>query len=77
MPIRRRTDSEIMRSRSMPGILLHHFAKDFAGKRHVHQVGDLEQAGAQSVLDVVIVVRDVVGQRRHLRLGPGERVKPE
>ena len=75
--MRRRTASEMMRSVSMSGILLHHLLEDFAGERHVHQVGDFEQAGAQTVLNVVIVVGDVVGEGRDLRLGSGEGVEAE
>ena len=31
-----------------------------------------EQLGAQPVVDIVGVIGDVVGDRRHLRLGAGE-----
>ena len=34
--------------------------------------GEIEQAGAQAVVDVVGVIGDVVGDRRRLRLGLGE-----
>ena len=37
-------------------------------QRHLEQLLEREQAGAQAVVDVVIVVGDVVGDRRHLRL---------
>ena len=37
----------------------------------------LEQAGAQAVVDVVVVVGDVVAQRRDLRLRPGMAVELE
>ena len=35
------------------------------------QPADLEQAGAQPIVDVVVVVGDVVAQRGDLRLRPG------
>ena len=40
-------------------------------QRHLREIGDGEQAGAQPVVDVVIVVGDVVGERGDLRLGRG------
>ncbi len=51
--------------------------KDRADQRHLSEVGDCEQTGAQPVIDVVVVVGDVVGKCRDLRLGSGESVEGE
>ena len=40
----------------------------FAEERHLGQRRDVEQAGAQAVVDIVVVVRDLVGEIRDLRL---------
>ena len=40
------------------------------GQRRFTQVGDGENTGAQAVIDVMVGVGDVVGQRRQLRLDP-------
>src|SRR5690606_39420594 len=44
-------------------------------QRQPGQVVDREQAGAQSVVEIVVAVRDVVGERGDLRLGA--RVGPQ
>ncbi len=49
---------------------------DFAQKavderRGGAQVGEFEQTGAQTVVDVVRVIGDIVGDRRGLRFGAG------
>src|SRR3546814_13545815 len=41
-------------------------------RSQVPQVVEREQPGAQAVVDVVVVVGDVVGKRRHLGLRRGE-----
>ena len=46
-------------------------------QRHAQQGVDVEQAGAKAVVDVVVVVGDVVGDRRHLRLQPRPAAKLE
>ncbi len=48
---------------------------DFSGQRHLLEVVDREQAGAQAVVDVVRVIGDVVGEGGDLRLERG--VAPE
>jgi len=53
------------------GIFLGDDPEHVADQRQLHQVGDLEQAGAQAVVDVVVVVGDVVAQGSDLRLRPG------
>ena len=68
-PIRRRTSSCVSRAGSMPGILLAHLAQQAADHRHLREVGEREQLGAQPVVEVVRVIGDVVGDRRDLRLG--------
>ena len=60
-----------------PGIAAAHFRQDGAGKRHLFQHIQREQAGAQPVVDVMGVVGDVVGNRRALRLEAGEAVELE
>ena len=67
----RRTASWISRDGPMPGYFRRHDGEHLADQRQVHQVGDLEQAGAQAVVDVMVVVGDVVAQCRDLRLRPG------
>ena len=52
-------------------------AKDGPDQRHLGEVGDDEQPGAQPVVEVVVVVSDVVGECRDLRLGSGESVEGE
>ncbi len=55
MPMRRRTDSEDDNGAGLDiRILLHHLLEDFTGERHILQVVDLEQTGAQAILDIVI-----------------------
>ena len=46
-------------------------------KRHLDEIVDRKEPGAQPVVDVVVVIGDVVGQRRHLRLGAREGVECE
>ena len=45
--------------------------EDRPDQGNVGEVLDAEQPGAQPVVDVVVVVSDVVGERRHLGLGAG------
>ena len=71
--IRRRIDSWMSRGFLDPGVARRDLAKDRPDQRHVVEIGDGEQPGAQPVVDVVIVVGDVVGERRHLRLGARAR----
>ena len=47
-------------------------AQDLAHQRHLGEVVEREQLGAQSVVDVMGVIGDVVGDRGDLRLGAGE-----
>ena len=75
--IMRRIASWIRRVWPMPGYFCSTMHEHLADQRQVAQVGDLEQAGAQAVVDVVVVVGDVVAQRRDLRLGPGMAVELE
>ena len=46
-------------------------------ERNAAQIVEAEQAGAQAVVDVMGVIGDVVGQRRALRLGGGEKLQIE
>ncbi len=46
-------------------------------QRQLNQLANVEEPGAQSVVDVVIVVSDIVGDRRDLRLEPGPARKLE
>ena len=57
------------------GIAPAHLVEHRADQRHVAQIVDAEQAGAQAVVDVVVVVGDVVGERGDLRLGAGVGVE--
>ena len=50
------------------GIARPHLGPAARDQRHVEQFLEREQPGAQPVVDVVIVVGDVVGDRRDLRL---------
>ena len=59
--------TRLIEPRIAPPDLLEHRAD----QRHLGEIGDREQAGAQPVVEVVVVVGDVVGQRRDLRLGTG------
>ncbi len=47
-------------------------AADLAQKIDLANIGDRNQPGAQTVVDIVGVIGDVVGQRRRLRFGAGE-----
>ncbi len=47
------------------------FGEDGADERQIGEVLHAEELGAQTIVDVVIVVGDVVGERRNLRLGRG------
>ncbi len=51
--------------------------EDRTQQRHVAEIGNREQSRAQPVVGIVIVVGDIVGQRRHLRLGarPGRELE--
>ena len=51
--------------------------KDRAGERHLGQIACPEQARPQPVIDIVVVVGDVVGQRRDLRLRSRKAVEFE
>ena len=57
------------------GIAPRDFGEYRADQRHIGEIGDREQPGAQPVVDVVVVVGDVVGERRDLRLGTGKGVE--
>src|SRR6266481_5154925 len=48
-----------------------------ADRWQLDQLVDVEQAGAESVVDVVIVIGDVVGDRRDLRFAAGPRAEGE
>ena len=51
----------------MPGNLLEHRPD----QRHIGEILDREQPGPEPVVDIVIVVGDVIGERGDLRLGAG------
>ena len=59
------------------GIGCAHFGKRAAGKRHFGKLGESEKAGAIAVIDVMIVVGDVVGERRKLRFDRSKGVERE
>ena len=59
------------------GIGCAHFGKRAAGKRHLGKLGEGEKAGAIAVIDVMIVVGDVVGERRKLCFDRGVSVERE
>ena len=67
--ITRRTVSWMMRAPGEVGPGLQHLAQRLAGKRQIGEVDDLEQPGAQAIVDVVGVVGDVVGDGGDLGLG--------
>ena len=46
-------------------------------QRHFEQGVEVEQAGANAVVDVVIVISDIVSNRGDLRLQPGPAAKVE
>ena len=54
-----------------------HLGQRRADQRQLGQVGLGEEPGAQAVVQVVVVIGDVVGHRRHLRLGAGMGVEPQ
>ena len=56
-----------------PRVAVAHAREYRPDERHLAQVVDAEQTGAHAVVDVVIVVGDVVGERGDLRLGAGVR----
>ena len=51
--------------------------EDRANQRHVGEISYSEQPSAQPIVDIVIVVRDVIGERRNLRLNAGESVESQ
>ena len=51
-----------------PGYWSRDLAQQAADHRHLREVGEREQIGAQAVVEVVRIVGDVVGDRRDLRL---------
>ena len=55
----------------MPGYWSRTSRNRSADQRQAGEVGEREQLGAQSVVDVVRIVGDVVGDRRDLRFGAG------
>ena len=67
----RRVSSWMTRGRSRPGCRRSISSSSAATNGTARIVGELEQAGAQAVVDVVRVVGDVVGDRRRLRLEAG------
>ncbi len=46
-------------------------AAEVAQEIHFRHFGEVEQRGAQPVVDVMRIIGDVVGERRRLRLGAG------
>ena len=58
--IMRRIASWIRRGWAMPGYCRSTMHEHLADQRQLAQIGDLEQPGAQAVVDVVVVVGDVV-----------------
>src|SRR5690606_24276336 len=51
--------------------------KGGAGDRQLHQIGLGEEARAEAVVQVVVVIGHVVGNGRDLRLGAGIGVQPQ
>src|SRR5438093_6582604 len=51
--------------------------KNRTDQRYLGEIGDRKQPGAQTVVDVVVVVGDVVGERGDLRLRTRELVEGE
>ena len=45
-----------------------HVLENRTDQRHLGQIGDGEKAGAQPIFDIMIVVRDVIGERGDLSL---------
>ncbi len=60
-----------------PGIARADLLEHRADERHLGEIGDGEEAGAQPVVDVMVVVGDVVGERGDLRFWPGIGVEPQ
>src|SRR5216684_8380979 len=54
-----------------PGIARADLGEHRTDERHLGEIGDGEEAGAQPVVDVMVVVGDVVGERGDLRFWPG------
>src|ERR1043165_5690188 len=50
------------------GITSGHVLENRTDQRHLGQIGDGEKAGAQPIFDIMIVVRDVIGERGDLSL---------
>src|SRR5262245_30260693 len=59
------------------GIGFAHIGERARRDRHFGKLGEGEEAGSVAVVDVVIVVGDVIGERRSLRLDRGEGCKLE
>ena len=57
------------------GILVAHLAQQAADHRQAGKIGEREQLGAQSVIEIVRVIGDIICDRRDLRFGA--RVAPE
>ena len=68
----RRTSSWMTRGRSRPGCSALDLVEQRGDERDDADRREIEQAGAQAVVDVVRVIGDVVGDRRRLRLEAGE-----
>ncbi len=58
-------------------MIARHGGEDRPGQRHLMQVLDGEETGAQAVIDIVVVIGDVVTERRHLRFGTGKALQIE
>ena len=78
-PIWSRTSSGTSRASSTSGKRARTVGPGARDQRHLEQLLEREQAGAQAVVNVVIVVGDVVRDRRDLRLQarPGRQVQRE
>ena len=59
------------------GIAIGDLGEHRPDQRHVGQIGDREQPGAQPVVDIVVVVGDVVGERGNLRLRASIGIEPQ
>ena len=59
------------------GIARHHFGEDRPDQGNILEVVDGEEFGAQAIVDVVVVIGNIVRQRRDLRLGARVGVKLE
>jgi hypothetical protein len=58
-----------------PGMTRRDIVQQVPQEGNLAQVFEVEQTGAQPVVDVMGVIGDIVGERRALRLGRGEQLK--